>query len=411
MAVGRSGTDPSEEVATMTLDRRLGLSSLLLALALAAPASAQWTAAVTVHEPAGIRRTSYPTRLRVEVPEGRLRYVSQVRLMDGGTEIAAQGTAWSHWSDGSIRELEVDFNVSIGPGEERALELRYGPDVQATGGAPRGLVPTMTDAGIDVGRVKLHRVGAPLLSSVAYREELIGTGRNGITITERSGIRRDPREIVWEPVELLKSGPITVLARYRGRLMLSGGDPADITLDVEMPNSKSWVKISATVSDSGGRVGDLAIETPLRLGGQPWTWDFATPNHTYGAFRDPTGSAIYTRTVDADGVTSWEVRAGAAGSERPYEQGEPGDVDATRTWAHFVGPDEAVAFAVETSPEPGTLTMWLTGTGQTTVSFRSAEPATEHVLTVYEHYVATPVPIGAATSPASALSPLTVTVE
>jgi hypothetical protein len=33
------------------------------------------------------------------------------------------------------------------------------------------------------------------------------------------------------------------------------------------------------------------------------------------------------------------------------------------------------------------------------------------VLTVYEHYVATPVPIGAATSPASALSPLTVTVE
>lgn len=388
------------------------LASVLVALLLAAPATAQWTAAVTVHEPAGIRRTSFPARLRMEVPQGRLRYVSQLRLVDGANELPAQGTAWSHWSDGSIRELDLDFNISIGPLEERSLELRYGADVQADARAPRGLLPTVTDAGIEVGSVKLRGVGAPLLESVAYREELIGSGRNGISITERSGIRRDPREIVWEPVELLKGGPITVLARYRGRLMLSGGNPADITLDVEMPNSKSWVEIAARVTDPGSRVGDLSIETPLRLGNYPWTWDFATPTGTYGAFRDPTGSAIYTRTVDVEGVASWRVRAGAAGSEQAYEQGEPGAADPTRTWAHFVGADQAVAFAVQTDPgTPGTLSVWLTGTGQSTVSFRSTEPATEHALTVYEHFVATPVPIGAATSPASVLSPLTVTVE
>jgi hypothetical protein len=396
----------------MTPKRQAWMASFVLALVLAAPASAQWTASVTVREPAGIRRTSFPARLTMEVPQGRLRYISQMRLVDGATEIPAQGTAWSTWPDGSIRELDVDFNVSIGPFEEHALELRYGTDVQADTRVPRGLLPSVTDAGIEVGSVKLRRSGSPLFESVAYREEAIGSGRNGITITERSGIRRDAREIVWQPVEMLKSGPITVLARYRGRLMLSGGNPADITLDVEMPNSKSWVQVSASVADPGGRVGDLAIETPLRLGNHPWTWDFATPNGTYGAFRDPTGSAIYTRTVDVEGVATWLVRAGAAGAEQAYEQGEPGDADPGRTWAHFVGGGEAVAFAVRTDPgTPGTLTVWLTGTGQASVSFRAADATTEHSLTVYQHFVATPVPIGAATSPASVLNPLVVTVE
>jgi len=55
--------------------------------------------------------------------------------------------------------------------------------------------------------------------------------------------------------------------------------------------------------------------------------------------------------------------------------------------------------------------LWLAGTGQATVGIRSAEPVTEHSITVYQHYVATPVPIGAATSPASILSPLRVTVD
>jgi hypothetical protein len=388
---------------------RLGL---VLVTAVGTPVSAQWTATVRVEEPAGIRRNAFPTRLSMEVPEGRLEYVNQLRLLSGSTEVAAQGTAWSRWSDGSIRDLDLDFNISIGPLEDRSLELQYGRDVSGTMQRGRGLVPSEDENGIALGNVRLNRVGSPLLASVAYREELIGQGRNGIVIVERSGIRRDSREIVWEPVQLLKGGPLTVLARYQGRLILSGGSNADITLDVEAPNSKSWLRISALVSDPDGRVGDVAIETPLNMGAYPWTWDFATPNATYGAFRRPTGSSIFTRTVDATGTESWQVMAGAAGSERPYEQSRPGSVESSMTWAHFVGPDEAVAFAVETRQETaGRITIWFTGTGQTSVAFRSAEPQSEHSLTVYQHYVSTPLPIGAATSPASILNPLRVTVD
>jgi hypothetical protein len=265
---------------------------------------------------------------------------------------------------------------------------------------------------IVVGRVRLNRVGSPLLGSVAYREELIGTGRSGIAVVERTGIRRDAREITWEPVQILKNGPITVLLRYRGRLGLSAGSTADITLDVEMPNSKSWLKISTSVSDPDRRVGLLSIEAPLGLGAYPWSWDFATPNASYGAFRDPTGSAIFTRDVREDGAGGWQILAGAAGAEQAYEQSAPSAEHDSGTWAHFVGPTEAVAFAVETSPDvAGEIRIWLTGTGQTSVGFRSAEPETEHAFSVYQHYVGTPVPIGAATSPASILSPLLVTVE
>ncbi|MDH3423910.1 MAG: hypothetical protein OEN00_13025, partial [Gemmatimonadota bacterium] len=251
----------------MSEEMKCCLAVAMLTLAVgAAPASGQWTATVRVEEPAGIRRTAFPARLTTEIPEARLQYVSQLRLTDGANEVPSQGTVWSTWPDGSIRRLDIDFNVSIDPFGERALELHYGPDVAASVPGGRSFMAMEDDRGIAVGRVRLNRVGSPLLASVAYREELIFPGRNGISIVERTGIRRDPREITWEPVQVLKNGPLTVLVRYEGRLGLSGRSSADITLDVEMPNSKSWLKISATVSDPDERVGDVAIETPLRMG-------------------------------------------------------------------------------------------------------------------------------------------------
>jgi hypothetical protein len=398
----------------MTERTRGRVLAVLTASALAvgaAPVVAQWSAEVTVAETGGIRRTAFPVSARLEAPEGRLGYVSQLRLVAGADEVPSQGTALSHWSDGSIREVEVDFNVSIGPHEQRSFELLYGSDVTATVPSGRGLSVTEDERSIQAGAVRLNKGGSTLLASVSYREEIIDRGRNGLAIVERSGIRRDPREIRWEPVEIVKSGPLRLLARYRGALTLSGSE-AQITLDAEMPNSKSWLSLSVSVSDPDAKIGDLGFETPFRLGDPPWTWDFATPNGTYGALRGPASSAVFTRSVDAGGTVDWDVRAGDAGSEQPYEVGQPVPSGGSSTWAHLVGADEAVALvATEETGVPGTITMWFTGTGQTTVTFRAAEPATEHGFTLVQHYVGTPVPIGAATSPASILAPLQVTVE
>ena len=393
---------------------REGVTAMVLAmgaLTTTSPLAAQWTADVLVREPTGIRRTAFPASVRLEVPEGRLGFVSQVRLETTGEEIASQGTAWSHWPDGSIRDLEVDFNLSIGPNEERSLTLVYGEDVTAPVPSGRGLTVSETDRSLETQRIRLNKGGATLIASVAYREEIIGRGRNGLAVVQRSGIRRDPREVRWQPVELIKRGPLRVLARYRGTMSLSGSE-AEITLDAEMPNSKSWLRLTVTATDPDAKIGDLGFETPFRIGDFPLTWDFGTPNGTYGAFRDPTGSALFTRTLSEDGSVAWQVVAGPSSQEEPYEAGTLPAGAGSSTWAHLVGQDEAVAFAIsEETGQPGTITTWLTGTGQTVVTFRATEPATEHSFTIVQHYVATPVPIGAATSPASILSPLLVTVE
>jgi hypothetical protein len=53
----------------------------------------------------------------------------------------------------------------------------------------------------------------------------------------------------------------------------------------------------------------------------------------------------------------------------------------------------------------------LNGQGQMTFRLEPEVPKTEHRLTVYQHFVSTPVPIGAATSPTAMLNPLAITVK
>ena len=72
---------------------------------------------------------------------------------------------------------------------------------------------------------------------------------------------------------------------------------------------------------------------------------------------------------------------------------------------------EAIAFAIDGfGTTPGTWTISLGGQGHSVVQLVPAKPATHHELAIYEHFVATPVPIGAVTSPVSMLSPLIVTI-
>jgi hypothetical protein len=396
--------------------RRAGLSVggwLMVAPLLTAPlpAAAQATMSVSVAETAGIRRTSFPAHARLEIADRALTDADAVQLVDAsGADVPVQGTASSKWADGSVRDLEIDFNISLAPFESRELQLRYGADVAKPAGGGRGLLSVTEDAStIDVGRVHFSKSGSPLLASVAYRAELIVAGPNGVAVTDDSGRRHEPSEITWGAPQVLRSGPLNVLIRYEGKLALAGGS-SDLALDVEMPNSKSWVKLTATASDPRHHVKAIAIETPISLGEYPWTWDFATPNGTYGAFRNDNSAAVFTRNRTAAGDGAWEVRAGAPGSEQPYEQSLPRWSGTLGGWTHLVGSSEAVAFAVEPGDRAGTFTTRVEGSGKTSFAFAPSAPAERTTLTLYQHYVSTPVPIGAATSPPSILNPLRVSV-
>ena len=376
-------------------------------------AEAQTGQSVNLHveETTGIRRTRYPVNARVPFPQGVLARAHQVRLVLDGDETPAQFAAGSRWPDGSVQWLTVDFNASIGPEETRSYRLEYGPDVDAEAGPGRGLALSEDADAIGVGRVRFGKTAAPLLRSVSYRGEIIAPGRNGFAIEDTGGTVYALGGDTGVMFEVIRGGPIYVELRYSGRVPLGDGVEVPFVVTVEMPNSKSWVKVTASVDDPGQRLRELSFHSPLTLGAHPWVWDFGTDRWTYGSLRNEDSSVVLTNEVEVAGATGWRVETGPRGRERPYETtGSTRPVVAG--WGHLQGETEVVAFAMDRFADaPGTYRIALDGAGHASFHVAPAAPVTRHRLTVYQHFVGTSVQIGAATSPPSMLHPLVARVD
>lgn len=365
--------------------------------------------ALTVRETAGMRRTEFPVSARVALPRGAATDVAHLRLVADGAELAGQFTAGPAGPDGSLQAVDVDFNLTIGAGESRTIVLEYGAGVSAAG-PPRGGLSVAEDGDrVRIGAVALGARGWPLLASVAYRGEIIAPGANGLSVVDASGARHEFGSATGVTAEVIKRGPLLAVVRYTGRVPLGGGSEVPVTLTCELPNSKSWIKVSATVEDRGRLVRGFVFETPFALGPFPWTWDFGTDGATYGAFRTAADAAVLTQSGGRP-ASAWRVETGTSADRRVYEQSVPGRAAAVQGWGHLLDARNAVAFAVEGfATAPGSSTLSLDGAGHATFAVARA-PALSHTLTVFEHFVSTPVPIGAATSPAAMLRPLVVSV-
>jgi len=361
---------------------------------------------ISVRETAGIRRNNYPVNALVPVARGTLNDPSRVRLLSNTNEVAAQVAVDSRWPDNSIRSLDLNFNVSIGPLERQAYRVEFGTDVKASVTA-NGLSVTQTADGFSVGRVRFSKSASPLVLSVGYREEDIGKGLNGFTVTDEKGT---VHELNSDSVisELVKPGPIDVLIRYTGKATIDGSYSVGFVLTIEMPNSKSWVKYGATVDDPLRRVRGIAFHSPVALGAFPWLWDFGTGSWTYGAFRNASDSVRLTQIV-RPGAEQWKIETGPKGQEQLYETASGSRPKIAEGWGHFQGAKEVIAFGFDKfGQQQGAYSVTLDAEGQELFQFVPAQPNTRHQLAIYQHYVASPTPIGAVTSPASMLNPLIV---
>src|SRR5689334_7620858 len=88
------------------------------------------SADLSVRETAGIRRNNYPVNAVVPLARGALNDPAQVRLLSNNNEVAAQVAVESRWPDNSIRSLDLNFNVSIGPLDRQAIHVEVGNDVK-----------------------------------------------------------------------------------------------------------------------------------------------------------------------------------------------------------------------------------------------------------------------------------------
>jgi hypothetical protein len=257
---------------------------------------------------------------------------------------------------------------------------------------------------VQVGSVRFSKSGSPLIASATYGGERIAQGGNGLAVTDGKGQRHDLSSAQNPRLEIVRPGPVTVGLRYTAAVPIEPAYSVPVEILIEMPNSKSWVKMAATVRDPSRRVRDLAIETPLAFGAMPILWDFGTDSGTYGVFRNPTDAVLLTQTRNASGG-NWKVETSTQGApRRPYETSAATRVKVASGWGHLQDPKAAVAFAVDGfGRDEGSYSVSLDGKGQTSFRFVPAEASTEHHLTVYEHFVSTPVAIGAATNPTSML--------
>jgi hypothetical protein len=392
--------------------QRTSLLTAILVLPMAGVAASAPPAharSVVVRETAGIRRGNFPAHASVQCAQGELSDPARVRLLLDREEVPVQAAGETRWPDGSIRRLGVDFNASIGPLAELRYRLEFGDDVRAQPVPSDALTVVESADGLQVGRLRFGRQPATLLQSVAFGHEIIGSGLNAVSVTAADGVDYLLADGV---VDILARGPLDVRIRYSGKVPLTSDYSVTFALTLEIPNSKSWVKYRATVEDPQQRIRAIALHSSLRLGKFPWMWDFGTGSWSYGAFRNATDSVVLKQTVATGGSEDWQISTGPQGRKQLYERAAGRRPARAEGWGHLQDSDRAIAFAIEEfGRSPGEYSIALDGQGQLVFRFAPAEPAARHTLSVYEHYVASPVPIGAATGPVAMSSPLDVIVE
>jgi hypothetical protein len=120
---------------------------------------------------------------------------------------------------------------------------------------------------------------------------------------------------------------------------------------------------------------------------------------------------VLTQQVATAARTQWKIETGTSAALRVYEQSTAGRAKLVAGWGHVLDGRNAVAFAVDRfASTPGTSTYTVTGEGAVAYDIALSQPAARHAVVYYQHYVGTPVPVGAATSPAAMLQPLVVTM-
>ena len=270
----------------------------------------------------------------------------------------------------------------------------------------------MDEAAVPCKHPEPHLFQRPQLASVSYRGEVFGTGQNGLTVTDTNGRRIDLSKAQGARLEVLKGGPLVVSLHYTATLPIDDSTSVPVDLVMEMPSSKSWLKTTATLTDRTRKVKDIAIERPYAWSGFPVVWDFGTDSGTYGVFQAATDTVTLSQTSTESGPTGWRIETGPPNQRRVVEVSAGSRNKNAGGWGHVQDAKSAVAFAIPRfGRDAGTYSITQSGAGQATFRFAPAGGSGQPQMTLYEHFVSTPVAIGAATSPMAMLTPLAVTVE
>src|SRR5260370_15542325 len=247
----------------------------LLAVALIPAFAPAQIAKFRVRETAGLRRFSFPVRASFAECGGPL------QLLENGKSIPAQFTAL----DG---RTEVDFNVSLGPGETRDYRVEKGESPAAAGvtiteadgvfavrhglefEVPDNLLGFLTQ--VKSGKLSYLRPGSPGLL-LNYKDDIEfragGAGHWGAATKAR----------------VTKRGPLVGGLRFESVEGLRSDRTVKSVVDMDFPRSKSWVEVRWTVEDPERWITGMMADLNLLIEGPPALVDFGANDTVYAALK------------------------------------------------------------------------------------------------------------------------------
>lgn len=398
-------------------------ASQALALALAAlpcfAAAAEDAVILQVRETAGIRRFSYPVSTAVHVappaPGASWRLVA-IDKADGARDdrpVDAQFTTSPEAGAESLL-LAVDFEASLLPFEVRRYRLEALPPGAAPPGAAgpsRGL--RLEDRGdafvVSSGDALVYTLPSRslgLLSSVrAQGKEFLRGAGGGLQLLLADGALRGPRGPV--SARVVKAGPVVCALLYQWREELAPGAPVSCRVEVELPRSKSWIRVRASIDDPAGVVAGVEGAFDLSLPEAPVLVDFGASEYVYARLSPGQAAAL---RAGPEPSRPWEVLHGRAGTLEPFVTAREGAAPA-EGWAHLMDARRCTALAVAGFSGATRDRIEVDATGRVRIArtFQPGQPparGAERELTFWLHFVDVPPHVGAATSPQSMLAPL-----
>lgn len=362
-------------------------SVLAIALALAASAPGQ---RLLVKETAGVRRFGYPVNATLPAELAG----KGVRLLENGKPIPAQA-----------RGDQLDFNVSLGPFEQReyTVEPMGAIDpVQKTvreedGAFVVGYTPSL--------QFVIPKNGLGFLRAVKTPNgDYLRPGSQGLLLRYRDDIiyRAGGYGPYGKPVEasVSKQGPLSTVLEFRSTEALRGTRSVESVVRMEFPRSKSWVKTTWMVEDPEALIIGLGVDLNLNAAAEPVLADFGVGTWVYAALRPGArgGAANPASATLLASPQSWRVLLAG----EPYAAGK----GAAEGWGHLMDREHCTAIAVADFGQRQDR-MEASADGRLQIE-RSYHGSGRKTLTFWLHFVGMPVQVGAATSPQAMLAPLKV---
>jgi hypothetical protein len=383
-----------------------------------------------VKEAAGLRRFGYP--VHVDLP---MELIPADLAADGfmlkrdGHDVPAQ-FRWVTRPDGTSG-LSLDFNASPGSFEVQSHSIHHDAAFKPAAAMGRGMSVQRNGTTIEVSHspyityaVSDGLAGFVRSVKIPAAEFIEGNSSGPFVVVkgQKASLPADDQKSKpTSALRITRQGPLAIGLQCRDSIKVEGREPVASLIDLSFPSSKSWIETVWTLNDPGNQIETMGLDLSLLVDQPPILLDLGAKSTVYATLKEhelitfEAGDVGSTRASTA----AWVIRQGTAAKSEVLAMMRRGVGNEPEGWLHVIDRKRCTAMAVADFGKPalGALDRFeVHGNGRfrferrfLTEKIGQRRPENPiKTLKFWLHFVTTPVPIGAVTSPQSMLAPLVV---